>query len=77
LNLKRWDRVSVSVARPERPRKSLSWILYTFLRSVARVPNWTPNLRSLAIATHSLPAIATVKGEREEGEREEGEEEGG
>jgi len=24
-----------------------------------------------------LPAIATVKGEREEGEREEGEEEGG
>ena len=52
--------VSASVASPERPSRSRSWILKTFLKSQASVEFCTPKRRSLATATHPSPHMAMI-----------------
>ena len=54
-NVSRSSSVCVSVHSPDSPRYSLSWILWTFGRSVVMVWSWTPKRRSDPIATQSLP----------------------
>lgn len=52
--------VWTSVARPERPMKTRSWILEILWKSVAIVCSCTPSLRSLAMAKQFFPTIATT-----------------
>ena len=51
--------VWISVASPDKPRYNLSEIWKIFSKSKATVWSWTQYLKSDAIATQSLPFIAT------------------